>query len=49
MILASYQWSLIWDHKVDFLNGLKVALEVSVVAMVLSIVVGILLALARMS
>ena len=36
MILATYQWSLIWDHKVDFLNGLKVALEVSLVAIVLS-------------
>jgi len=48
-MLASYQWSLIWDHRVDFLQGLKVALEVSLVAMVLSVVVGILLALARMS
>jgi His/Glu/Gln/Arg/opine family amino acid ABC transporter permease subunit len=48
-MLATYQWSLIWDHKVDFLNGLKVAIEVSIVAMVLSIGVGILLALARMS
>jgi His/Glu/Gln/Arg/opine family amino acid ABC transporter permease subunit len=48
-MLASYQWSLIWEHKVDFLNGLKVALEVSLVAMALSILVGILLALARMS
>jgi His/Glu/Gln/Arg/opine family amino acid ABC transporter permease subunit len=47
--LATYQWSLIWDHKVDFLNGLKVAIEVSFVAMVLSVGVGILLALARMS
>ena len=49
MTLATYQWSLIWDHKVDFLNGLKVAIEVSFVAMVLSVGVGILLALARMS
>src|SRR5438105_12719578 len=49
VILATYQWSLIWDHKVDFLNGLKVALEVSLVAIVLSVGVGILLALARMS
>jgi len=48
-MLASYQWSLIWDHRADFLQGLKVALEVSLVAMVLSVVVGILLALARMS
>jgi His/Glu/Gln/Arg/opine family amino acid ABC transporter permease subunit len=48
-MLAAYQWSLIWEHKVDFLKGLKVAIEVSLVAMVLSVVVGILLALARMS
>jgi His/Glu/Gln/Arg/opine family amino acid ABC transporter permease subunit len=48
-MLATYDWSLIWEHRVDFLNGLKVALEVSFVAMVLSIVVGIFLALARMS
>lgn len=48
MTLATYQWSLIWDHKVDFLNGLKVAFEVSLVAMVLSVGGGILLALARM-
>ena len=48
-MLASYQWSLIWEHRVDFLNGLKVALEVSFVAMVISVVAGILLALARMS
>jgi His/Glu/Gln/Arg/opine family amino acid ABC transporter permease subunit len=48
-MLATYQWSLIWEHRVDFMNGLKVAIEVSLVAMVLSIGVGILLALARMS
>jgi His/Glu/Gln/Arg/opine family amino acid ABC transporter permease subunit len=49
MVVAAYQWSLIWDHRIDFLNGLKVAFEVSFVAMVLSVFVGILLALARMS
>jgi len=48
-MLASYQWSLIWEHRTDFLNGLKVALEVSFVAMVLSVVVGIVLAVVRMS
>ena len=48
-LVATYQWSLIWDHKVDFLNGLKVAIEVSFVAMVLSVGAGILLAFARMS
>jgi His/Glu/Gln/Arg/opine family amino acid ABC transporter permease subunit len=48
-MLATYQWSLIWEHRVDFLNGLKVAVEVSAVAMAISVVVGILLALARMA
>jgi His/Glu/Gln/Arg/opine family amino acid ABC transporter permease subunit len=48
-MLATYQWSLIWEHRVDFLNGLKVAFEVSFIAMILSVVVGIVLALARMS
>jgi His/Glu/Gln/Arg/opine family amino acid ABC transporter permease subunit len=48
-MLATYQWSLLWDYKVDFLKGLKLALEVAAVAMVLSILLGILLAAARMS
>ena len=48
-MLATYQWSLIWDYRVDFLNGLKVALEVSFVAMVISVFIGIVLALARMN
>jgi len=48
-MLATYQWSLIWDHRIDFLNGLKVALEVSFVAMVVSVFIGIVLALARMN
>jgi His/Glu/Gln/Arg/opine family amino acid ABC transporter permease subunit len=48
-MLAVYRWSLIWEHRADFLNGLKVAFEVSFVAMILAVVVGIFLALARMS
>lgn len=47
-MLATYQWSLIWDYKVDFLRGLEVAFKVTIVAMALSVAVGILLALARM-
>lgn len=47
-MLATYQWSLIWDYKVDFLRGLEVAFKVTLVAMALSVAVGILLALARM-
>ena len=48
LMLATYDWSLIWENKVAFLNGLKVAIEVSFVAMVLSVVFGIFLAAARM-
>jgi len=47
--LAAYDWSLVWEHRSDFLHGILVALEVAVVAMVISVVVGLLLALARMS
>ncbi len=47
-MLATYQWSLIWDYKVDFLRGLEVAFKVTIVAMALSVAVGILLAVARM-
>jgi His/Glu/Gln/Arg/opine family amino acid ABC transporter permease subunit len=38
-----------WDNRNAFLGGLKVAFEVSLLAMVLSVVAGIVLALARMS
>ena len=48
-MLATYQWSLLWDYRLDFLRGLWLAIEVSLVAMALSIIVGILLAAARMS
>jgi His/Glu/Gln/Arg/opine family amino acid ABC transporter permease subunit len=49
VILASYDWSLIWQHRSDFLHGLATALEVAAVAIVISVVVGLILALARMS
>jgi His/Glu/Gln/Arg/opine family amino acid ABC transporter permease subunit len=48
-LLASYDWSLIWKNKAAFWHGLETALEVSAVAIVISVVVGLLLALARMS
>lgn len=48
MTLASYNWSLIWDNRIAFLNGLATAVEVAGVAIVISVVVGLLLALARM-
>jgi His/Glu/Gln/Arg/opine family amino acid ABC transporter permease subunit len=48
-VIASYDWSLVWEYRGDFLHGLLTALEVAGVAIVISVVVGLLLALARMS
>jgi His/Glu/Gln/Arg/opine family amino acid ABC transporter permease subunit len=44
----AYNWYLIWQHKSVFIHGLFVALEVAAAALVLSVVIGLLLALARM-
>ena len=49
MIVASYDWSLVWDNRDLFLRGIRTAMEVALVAMAISVVVGLLLALARMS
>jgi His/Glu/Gln/Arg/opine family amino acid ABC transporter permease subunit len=49
VIVASYDWSLVWENKHLFLDGLVTALEVASVAIVISVFVGLLLALARMS
>lgn len=48
MLVASYEWSLIWQNKSQLLHGLLTALEVAAVALVISVIVGLLLALARM-
>lgn len=48
-LLASYDWSLIWENKSQLLHGLLTALEVAAVALVISVIVGLGLALARMS
>jgi His/Glu/Gln/Arg/opine family amino acid ABC transporter permease subunit len=48
-MLATYDWSLVWDNRSAFLHGLLTALEVASVAIVISIAVGLALALARMS
>ena len=48
-LLATYDWSLVWENRHAFLDGLATALKVSAVALVLSVAVGLLLALARMS
>lgn len=46
--LANYDWGLVWDHRVDLLEGLLTALRVSVTALVLSLILGLGLALLRM-
>jgi His/Glu/Gln/Arg/opine family amino acid ABC transporter permease subunit len=47
-VLASYDWSLVWENRGAFWHGLLTALSVAGVAIVLSVGVGLLLALARM-
>jgi His/Glu/Gln/Arg/opine family amino acid ABC transporter permease subunit len=47
-VFAANDWSLVWDERSQFLHGLLTALECSAVALVLSVAVGLLLALARM-
>jgi His/Glu/Gln/Arg/opine family amino acid ABC transporter permease subunit len=47
-MLASYDWSLIWENRDAFLHGLLTALSVAAVAIVVSVGVGLVLALARM-
>ncbi|MBD3779292.1 MULTISPECIES: amino acid ABC transporter permease [unclassified Cellulomonas] len=42
-------WSLIWEHRQQLLDGLVVALRVSATALVVSVVLGMLLALLRMA
>lgn len=49
MILASNDWSLAWNNRGALLDGLLTAFEVAAVALVLSVIVGLLLALLRMS
>jgi His/Glu/Gln/Arg/opine family amino acid ABC transporter permease subunit len=46
---AVNNWGLLWDNRSALLHGLLVALEVSLVALVLSTVIGLILALLRMS
>ncbi len=48
MDISDYNWSLIWDNHEALLNGLLVALKVSLVALVVAIVGGLALALIRM-
>ena len=41
-------WSYVWANRGELLHGLLVAVEVAAVALVISVLVGLLLALARM-
>ncbi len=43
----TYNWGLIWDNRSALLNGLLVALRVSLTALVISVVLGLLLAMLR--
>jgi len=49
MTFAVERWSLIWSNHAAFLEGLATALKVAAVALVVAVVLGMLLALARMS
>lgn len=49
MNISDYNWGLIWDNRSVLLNGLLVALQVSLVALVIATVGGLLLAVLRMS
>jgi His/Glu/Gln/Arg/opine family amino acid ABC transporter permease subunit len=44
----AYQWILIWDNRDQFWLGLELALKLAALGLVLSVVLGLLLALARM-
>ena len=46
-ILASFEWSFIWDNRSQFLDGLWVTLKVSLIAIGGSLGVGVILGAAR--
>lgn len=45
----NFMWHLIWDYKGDLFKGLLTAINVSICALIISLVLGMLFALARMS
>ncbi|MGI8418752.1 MAG: amino acid ABC transporter permease [Nakamurella sp.] len=49
MDISDYDWGLIWGNRSALLNGLLTALNVSLVALVIAVVGGLLLAMLRMS
>ena len=48
-IATVFDWGVAWQYRNQLLQGLAVALEVAATALVISVVVGLLLALGRMS
>ena len=46
---ALIKWSLLWTDRGHLLHGLLVAIEITALSMALSVLVGLLLAVARMS
>lgn len=49
MGITHYDWGLIWQNHSILLNGLLVALNVSIIALIVSVVGGLLLAMMRLS
>jgi len=49
MLATTYDWSLAWDNRSAYLHGLATALEVATVAIIVSVAVGLVIALGRMS
>jgi His/Glu/Gln/Arg/opine family amino acid ABC transporter permease subunit len=46
---VNFRWSLIWENRVILLKGLGTAIAVSITALLISLIIGLILALARMS
>lgn len=46
---VTFDWNVAWQYRDQLLAGLGVAFEVAIVALVISVVVGLIVALARMS
>jgi His/Glu/Gln/Arg/opine family amino acid ABC transporter permease subunit len=46
---ATYDWALVWDNRAALLDGLWTAVQVATVALVISVALGLVLALMRMS
>jgi His/Glu/Gln/Arg/opine family amino acid ABC transporter permease subunit len=48
MPVFAYEWILIWQHKSQFVYGVELAIKMAALGLVLSVIFGLLLALARM-